>query len=124
MGKNDLTKSVFPGIEGDRSPWGRESDCGCWTCVSERMAARGTPLDMPFIVCPNCGNKRCPKGTHHDRACTNSNFAQQAGSRYGGLPADAPPKSWTITDRITTILAGGYDPAMDEPDHWPGKEGS
>lgn len=37
---------------------------------------------MPFIVCPECGNKRCPKATHHDNECTNSNEDNQPGSRY------------------------------------------
>ena len=39
-----------------------------------------------YIVCPDCGNKRCPKATHHDNACTKSNEYGQEGSRYGGVP--------------------------------------
>ena len=35
-----------------------------------------------FIVCNNCGNKRCPKATDHDLACTNSNEPGQKGSVY------------------------------------------
>jgi len=35
-----------------------------------------------FIVCPTCGNKRCPHASDHDYACTNSNEAGQAGSVY------------------------------------------
>lgn len=83
---NDPERSIFPGIEGDRSQWATENGCGCHTCVSEALAKKPFPdsLMFPFIVCPDCGNKRCPKATHHDNECTGSNEPGQAGSRYGG----------------------------------------
>jgi NADH pyrophosphatase NudC (nudix superfamily) len=37
-----------------------------------------------FTFCPNCGNKRCPKGTDHDLTCTNSNEPGQVGSSWAG----------------------------------------
>lgn len=33
-------------------------------------------------LCPDCGNKRCPRATHHDHACTRSNAPGQPGSAY------------------------------------------
>ena len=43
----------------------------------------GFPLTMStFIVCPDCGNKRCPRATDHNLECTNSNDTGQKGSRY------------------------------------------
>lgn len=48
--------------------------CRCWTCD---VAGR-----TRMILCPTCGNKRCPHATHHDNACTNSNATGQPGSRY------------------------------------------
>ena len=36
-----------------------------------------------MIVCPTCGNKRCPRATDHRFTCTNSNEPGQPGSRYG-----------------------------------------
>lgn len=36
----------------------------------------------PFIVCPKCGNKRCPHATDRKFACTSSNDPGQAGSYY------------------------------------------
>lgn len=45
-----------------------------------------------FIVCPLCGNKRCPKSTDHRLDCTNSNLPDQPGSRYSDgweEPADS-----------------------------------
>ncbi|MFF4026936.1 hypothetical protein ACFYY5_29210 [Nocardia elegans] len=41
-----------------------------------------------MIVCPDCGNKRCPKATHHDHVCTGSNEAGQEGSVYGDFTLD------------------------------------
>ena len=38
-----------------------------------------------FVVCPECGNKRCPKATDHNNPCTNSNDPGQPGSIYGDM---------------------------------------
>lgn len=35
-----------------------------------------------MILCPSCGNKRCPKASDHDLACTGSNDQGQPGSVY------------------------------------------
>lgn len=48
----------------------------CWKCL------RGTSVTR-YIVCPDCGNKRCPKASDHENACTNSNEPGQPGSIYG-----------------------------------------
>ncbi len=34
-------------------------------------------LHIRMIVCPNCGNKRCPKATDHRHKCTRSNAVGQ-----------------------------------------------
>jgi len=39
-------------------------------------------LNRIMIVCPTCGNKRCPKASNHDLICTNSNEPGQPGSVY------------------------------------------
>lgn len=36
-----------------------------------------------MFLCPECGNKRCPKSTDHTFACTGSNEPGQVGSFYG-----------------------------------------
>lgn len=54
----------------------REPRCGCETCRPI------TPSDMRMVLCPDCGNKRCPKATHHHNACTNSNAPGQPGSSW------------------------------------------
>lgn len=35
-----------------------------------------------MILCPECGNKRCPKSTDCSLSCTGSNEPGQEGSRY------------------------------------------
>ena len=53
-----------------------EQECWCTTCRPITMA------DMRFVVCPDCGNKRCPKANDHRNACTNSNEVGQEGSSW------------------------------------------
>jgi hypothetical protein len=38
-----------------------------------------------MILCPVCGNKRCPKATDHELLCTNSNDTEQFGSIYSNI---------------------------------------
>ena len=58
-------------------------DCGCYNCMHKKEDKNGWSLAaLTFIVCPNCGNKRCPKATDHTLECTNSNEPGQKGSRY------------------------------------------
>lgn len=58
--------------------------CWCYKC-NENYVPLGEafPYVMTrMILCPDCGNKRCPKSTDHNMACTNSNDPGQLGSRY------------------------------------------
>lgn len=50
--------------------------CGCYNCSTQER--RMTTM----IVCPTCGNKRCPRSTDHRLDCTGSNASGQPGSRY------------------------------------------
>jgi hypothetical protein len=60
--------------------------CGCRRCVKERdeKGPDGVfPLSSSMmILCPICGNKRCPHATDHNLLCTNSNEPGQDGSVY------------------------------------------
>lgn len=57
--------------------------CWCYNCLNKITDERGWPVtSSTFIVCPDCGNKRCPKSTDHTLACTGSNEPGQPGSRY------------------------------------------
>lgn len=53
-------------------------DCWCVAC----HAMLGGPRDF-YNLCPDCGNKRCPKATNHLHHCSGSNDSGQVGSTYG-----------------------------------------
>lgn len=55
-------------------------DGWCRTCRPVTMS------DMRFVVCPECGNKRCPRANDHRNDCTGSNEPGQAGSAYPAAP--------------------------------------
>jgi hypothetical protein len=60
-----------------------ETKCWCFECLKDYKAENGLPVILSrMILCPDCGNKRCPKATNHRLACTNSNDSGQQGSRY------------------------------------------
>lgn len=63
---------------------GPQDDCGaCYECLKDKTNELG--IDIPstrMILCPVCGNKRCPMATWHWNACTGSNEPGQPGSRY------------------------------------------
>ena len=61
---------------------GEGEGCWCRKCEDERLEHLPflrRAFERTFIVCPDCGNKRCPKAQHHDRACTRSNATGQPG---------------------------------------------
>jgi len=53
----------------------------CHVCLDGKLNEQGQPiLASRMILCPDCGNKRCPRATDHTLACTASNEPGQAGS--------------------------------------------
>ena len=58
--------------------------CECHRCIRENdITMNGLPLNMgKMILCPTCGNKRCPKASDHRLECTDSNDSGQPGSIY------------------------------------------
>ena len=58
--------------------------CYCYNCNKDYTdPGQHFPYVMSrMILCPTCGNKRCPHGTDHNLECTNSNQPGQPGSRY------------------------------------------
>lgn len=64
------------------------SACWCHSCRPVTLA------DCRMVLCPTCGNKRCPRANDHRHDCTGSNLAGQPGSAYPGewkLPGETPP---------------------------------
>lgn len=56
----------------------RSPDCWCETCDLAANAGFRSRMSL----CPTCGNKRCPRATYHDHACTGSNAPGQKGSSW------------------------------------------
>lgn len=104
--------------------------CWCHTCRPVTIS------DMRFVVCPTCGNKRCPRAKDHRNACSFSNdpaadetssllaSAQELVKRADKLRADvAAGKGGRVLstpelDEVVTVLqsiAGGVtsNPAHD-----------
>lgn len=63
----------------------QKPDCWCRTCRPVVLN------DMRFVVCPDCGNKRCPRANDHRNACTGSNEPGQEGSAYPDTPREVKP---------------------------------
>ena len=62
----------------DDPPQRQMHKCWCTTC----RPISGFGEDMRFVVCPTCGNKRCPRAHNHTLACTGSNEPGQKGSSW------------------------------------------
>lgn len=65
--------------------------CECHACIAEFGLKAGPGDDFfsqlplssaKMILCPECGNKRCPKASDHRNECTGSNEPGQEGSIY------------------------------------------
>lgn len=63
------------------------ANSGCWC----RTCRPVTINDMRFVVCPDCGNKRCPRANDHRNACTGSNEPGQEGSAYPSATQEVKP---------------------------------
>lgn len=81
-----IGQPLVVGVDLARSPdhsarW--SPHCWCSTCRPI------TPSDSRMVLCPTCGNKRCPHAAHHANPCSGSNEPGQPGSNY---PAPSEPK--------------------------------
>ena len=71
-------EGVIPTMPSGNSP--EIPDCWCHACNPQGFG------HARFVVCPDCGNKRCPKANNHMNACTGSNEPGQEGSAYPAAP--------------------------------------
>jgi hypothetical protein len=65
----------------------KQAECYCHRCIEEkqikaRNAGQFLLNTMMMILCPKCGNKRCPHASDHNLVCTGSNKPGQEGSVY------------------------------------------
>jgi Zn finger protein HypA/HybF involved in hydrogenase expression len=73
-GKSILTQSLY-----DQQ---MSVECWCHRCCKEQT---GYQHMFQMVLCPICGNKRCPKSSDHRLECSGSNEPNQKGSIYGGI---------------------------------------
>lgn len=59
-----------------------QAKCWCEDCRPVSI------YDMRMVLCPTCGNKRCPHAKNHGNACTGSNEPGQVGSAYENQPPE------------------------------------
>lgn len=83
----------------------KDQPCWCITCRPITLE------DMRFVVCPDCGNKRCPKANDHRNACTNSNEVGQKGSSWEHVKPMAQPEREPAHERVCI----DWDTKTDEP---------
>lgn len=76
------------------------ANCWCSTCRP--------PIwdDVRMVLCPTCGNKRCPHATDHRNACTGSNEPGQPGSSYPALalPQPAEPVPLLSDEEVKALI--------------------
>lgn len=78
------------------------NECGCWRCIDARGGM--TIFNSWMVLCPVCGNKRCPHANDHDNECTGSNEPGQPGSAY-------PKADLSITEPKINISGERVDAA-------------
>lgn len=81
--------------------WKARESCWCTTCRPITLK------DMRFVVCPKCGNKRCPRAHNHQLDCTGSNSPGQPGSSWEHVK----PVQWcnSCGEGVTTFCRGKTD---------------
>ena len=80
----DIVTGAIRGLLADSNnpKLNKKYDCFCYNCNKDNIVG-GLPFVMTrMVLCPDCGNKRCPKATDHNNKCTGSNNPGQKGSRY------------------------------------------
>jgi len=80
-GKGDLMRKPLVSRETVSDNWDslfKKQTLARCTCIKCKLADN---IKNPrMVVCPECGNKRCPHASDHELTCTNSNEPGQPGS--------------------------------------------
>jgi hypothetical protein len=89
----DLTMTNPPGVF---AFWTPGKECPCRKChedlerIIEWAPDIGWWTGTGMIVCPDCGNKRCPQAASHEFWCTGSNATEQV---YSFKDLDPNPRA-------------------------------
>ena len=83
-----------------------QTNDGCGNCHACLVGVTENGLPVTFqrmILCPDCGNKRCPKTSNHRHHCTGSNEPNQRGSIY------TTPQTKPLSDEEIINIIDGTD---------------
>lgn len=80
----EICRHVADQLKPAPGPPAEPRQCECHRCIKENnLMWNGIRLDNArMILCPLCGNKRCPRASDHRLGCTGSNDSGQPGSVY------------------------------------------
>ena len=78
------------------------ADLKCWCEKCRPIDFFNDPESVRMILCPVCGNKRCPHANNHLNACTGSNEPGQLGSSWEHVPPVSGPTAASGPVRIAT----------------------
>lgn len=80
--QDDISDEMFEAITAIKKVLAQHSEPINKYCCHFCFNKSGQIFLDRMILCPECGNKRCPKATDHNLECTNSNISNQEGSIF------------------------------------------
>jgi hypothetical protein len=86
-------------------PLVRRTDCPCAAC-DPGLILDGKPTGLPsrMSVCPDCGNKRCPKAANHAKwECSGSNEVGQVGVPAEGTQIATQEPAEAQVERVLAL---------------------
>lgn len=86
---------------------GGPKNCWCLTCWPMDMI--GDPSSVRMALCPDCGNKRCPRANCCENACTGSNEIGQPGSSWEHVKPFPKPFPGTTAGTAAPAVSGATD---------------
>lgn len=88
QGLDGYARKVEEAVEGMGVGSERDPECSCAACDPGVIVdGKRTGFASRMNVCPDCGNKRCPKAANHAKwQCSGSNEVGQVGVPIGSAP--------------------------------------
>jgi hypothetical protein len=88
----------------------KKEPCRCRACRIEANSPDVQPVGGIMIVCPKCGNKRCPHADDHRNECTANNAAARwrVGKACDPLPEDKTYGDERAAIEKATTMADAY----------------
>lgn len=101
MKDGESKKDLFDPFKGYGQPrrelFGEIKDYDCVQCCKD-----AGDIQRSMILCPKCGNKRCPKAQNHRNACTRSNEPGQVGGVPDCMPVQRRLDGSILKDSYST----------------------